>query len=291
MNVSVIIPTKNRKQYLYRAVQSVLPQLRGGDEIIIVDDGSEDSEYLELDSNRVQVIRNKESKGGAVARNIGAKIAKNEVLMFLDDDDAWESKKIETQLPFLECDSVSLVFSGKKVVWDDALETPFREIKVKKSSFNLADLTECNYIGSTSSVAVKKQHFIDAGGFDSNLACFQDYDLWLRLLVKGEAIYDGQTNVIYTVFKEKGMQISRANDGRHELATVYLLNKYFSTFSEGNYINFKSNLYQLVSKAMNHSNPRGALFYSLKALKINFSIRGVKFLVAAIAANLGYKHG
>jgi glycosyltransferase involved in cell wall biosynthesis len=293
MSISVVIPTKNRKEYLLRAVKSVLPQLSSEDEIIIVDDGSDCTNYEGLDDSKISIIKNKKSFGGAEARNIGAKSARNEILMFLDDDDAWEPNKVISQIYYLENPDNVIVFSGKKVVWDTDLNSPFREIKVLKRQYSITELLECNYVGSTSSVALKKQDFLDVNGFDTELECFQDYDLWIRLLKSknGFAFFDGCTNVIYTVFKKEGMQISRSTDGRHIKASDYLLSKYNDKFSHYELLTFKVNLYQLVSKAMNHSNPKVSFTYAFTALRLKPSLRGVKFTLASILSYFGYKHG
>ncbi|MEZ9799003.1 glycosyltransferase family 2 protein [Vibrio cyclitrophicus] len=291
MNISVIIPTKNRCEFLKRALASVLVQIRENDEIIIVDDASDTPQYDFIDDSRVKVIYNQISQGGAKSRNIGVDESRNEILMFLDDDDAWVEHKISSQLEILKSKSVSMVFSGKLVVWDTDLQKVVRKINTNKSKIDTSGLCKCNYVGSTSSVAVRRSDFLSVGGFDSKLECFQDYDLWLRLSRKGYGISDQQHNVYYTIFRRSGMQISRATDGRHERAAKYLLNKYENTFNTLDGKMFSANLNQLVSKATNHSNPIVSLRYSTKALVTAPSVRGFKFFIASIASMVGIKNG
>ncbi|MEX2362804.1 MAG: glycosyltransferase family 2 protein, partial [Balneolaceae bacterium] len=80
--VSVIIPTKNRRDLLERALRSVLQQTWKNLEIVVVDDASNDStgEYLHsLSQNSLlQIIRNRNSKGASTSRNIALKHAKGE---------------------------------------------------------------------------------------------------------------------------------------------------------------------------------------------------------------------
>ena len=99
-STSVIITTKDRPLFLRRALKSVLNQTVQPNEIIIVQDGSENdlSDTHELPFTNIKIINNQKSLGGASARNIGASNASHEILMFLDDDDEWKTKKIEKQL-------------------------------------------------------------------------------------------------------------------------------------------------------------------------------------------------
>jgi GT2 family glycosyltransferase len=208
----------------------------------------------------------------------------------LDDDDAWEPTKVESQLALIAKENVSIVYSGKKVVIDDELDKVIRLITPLSDSITFSSLCSCNYIGSTSSVVIKRKDFENSGGFDISLKCFQDYDLWLRLLKYGIAISDGKTNVIYTVFKKKNMQISRSTDGRHIIAGEYLQLKYKSIMTDKEMKLFTANLYQLVSKASNHSKPITSLKFAILSLYIKPSLRGIKFLVASLLSLLGYKH-
>ena len=88
--VSVVITTKNRKDLLLRAINSVRNQTYKEIEIIVVDDASTDGtrEICENMDDLVYVyIPLNESKGGNYARNLGIKTANGEYIAFLDADD------------------------------------------------------------------------------------------------------------------------------------------------------------------------------------------------------------
>lgn len=87
--LSIIIPTRNRPVLLKRAVEAALVALPSGGEVIVVDDASDPpaGEGLSHVAGAVRVIRNDAARGAAGARNRGARAARGEVLLFLDDDD------------------------------------------------------------------------------------------------------------------------------------------------------------------------------------------------------------
>ena len=102
MNVSVIIPTYNRREELIRAVESVLNQTYRGTEVIIVDDGSDvkAGEILKnLNGMDLRIIY-QANKGPAAARNIGVEESRSEWLAFLDSDDFWHPDKLAKQIDF-----------------------------------------------------------------------------------------------------------------------------------------------------------------------------------------------
>jgi hypothetical protein len=99
--VSAVIPTRNRPESVYRAVQSVLSQTYQNIEAIVVIDGPDpetERTLKALGDPRVQVIALMENVGGSEARNIGIRAARGEWIGLLDDDDLWLPRKLEQQL-------------------------------------------------------------------------------------------------------------------------------------------------------------------------------------------------
>jgi glycosyltransferase involved in cell wall biosynthesis len=91
MNVSAIIPAYNRRNYIERAIDSVLAQTVPVDEIIVVDDGSTDGTgdlVAHCYRDKVRLIRQKNA-GVSGARRTGIAAARGEWIAFLDSDDEW----------------------------------------------------------------------------------------------------------------------------------------------------------------------------------------------------------
>src|SRR4030095_14404386 len=92
MDVSVVVPTRNRSALLSRTLRSALRQERGDFEVIVVDEASNDDTpalLSALDDHRVRVLRHEIPRGLSSARNHGAEDARGEWLAFLDGGDPW----------------------------------------------------------------------------------------------------------------------------------------------------------------------------------------------------------
>ena len=97
-SISVIIPTFNRKKLLERALSSVFKQTLQPDEILVIDNGSTDGTVEMLSNKYPNVICIEEIRNGvSAARNAGVLKAKSQWIAFLDSDDVWHPKKLETQ--------------------------------------------------------------------------------------------------------------------------------------------------------------------------------------------------
>lgn len=105
--VSVITPAYNAAPYLEETVKSVQAQTFTDWEMIIVDDCSKDKTYhianaLAEKDPRIKVFQNEINSGVAVTRNKALDAATGEFIAFLDSDDLWHPKKLETQIKEME---------------------------------------------------------------------------------------------------------------------------------------------------------------------------------------------
>jgi glycosyltransferase involved in cell wall biosynthesis len=101
LDVSVVIPTRDRPVLLRRAILSALQQSWQSLEVIVVLDGREQATIdavAMIADHRLRLIVLEESVGGAEARNVGARHASGRYVALLDDDDEWLPHKIEKQL-------------------------------------------------------------------------------------------------------------------------------------------------------------------------------------------------
>ena len=188
-SISVVIPTFNRFIYLERAIKSVLNQTISVNEIIIVDDGSDDgtSEFIHSNYPNLKYIFQSNS-GVSAARNTGIKAASSNWIAFLDSDDAWVTNKIQKQITELELNP-EMNFCHSNEIWI----RNGREIKQKNTHKKFGGfifdkcLDKCRI--SPSTVICRKSLLIKLNGFDEDLAICEDYDLWLRITSNNPVIY------------------------------------------------------------------------------------------------------
>lgn len=89
---SIIIPVYNKEKYVKKTIESVLNQSYTNYEIIIIDDGSNDSSakiLSSIESKKLQLI-SKENTGVSDSRNIGIDLSTGDIICFLDADDCWD---------------------------------------------------------------------------------------------------------------------------------------------------------------------------------------------------------
>jgi glycosyltransferase involved in cell wall biosynthesis len=168
--VSAIIPAYNAARFLHKAIESALAQTHHLLEVIVVDDGSQDDTARAASQYPVTVIM-QQNGGPASARNTGIKAASGEWLAFLDHDDSWHLDKTEQQLKYAH-PGISAVFSEKAPGTD---------------AITFAAMFEHNYGGNPSSTMIRADVLRDLGMFDDDRALMgvDDYNLWLRFLMKG----------------------------------------------------------------------------------------------------------
>ncbi len=194
--ISVIIPTYNRATTLGVSVDSALGQTFKDIEVIVVDDGSEDHtrEVLTRFKDRIRYI-SKDNGGCASARNAGLTEAKGDWIAFLDSDDVWLPKKLETQVSDLERhpDAVAhatnafiirnhtggetdlFSFIGFSPAWTVSLCVLRRPLLEQlKSGF-----------GWPQCILARASTLRDCGALDTNLRVFCDTDLFYRLAARG----------------------------------------------------------------------------------------------------------
>jgi glycosyltransferase involved in cell wall biosynthesis len=204
--VSAIIPTYNRRNYIFRAIDSVLGQTAPVDEIIVVDDGSTDGTVESIRDRygpRVAVFR-QDNMGVSAARTRGIEEARGEWIAFLDSDDVWLPTKLERQFEALTKlgSEFGACFTNCTLVGDP---------NIKLSAFDLAGLERHSKFGSLNnpeeyalakyqviaiqSVLVLRSLLTELNGFDRRLFVGEDSDLVLRLTFKTRFCYVSEPQV------------------------------------------------------------------------------------------------
>ncbi|MCB0278867.1 MAG: glycosyltransferase [Calditrichaeota bacterium] len=183
-NVSVIIPTFNRVEFLREAIESVLNQTYPVTELIIVDDASTDKteqlvRSIKSENTEIIYLKNKRNMGVSHSRNRGIKQARSEFIALLDSDDLWIDNKLDLQLQsFRENPKQLFCHTNEKWLLNGRHKNQSKHHLKQSGYFFERCLERC--LVSPSSVLIKKQVFENFAYFDEELTVCEDYDLWLR---------------------------------------------------------------------------------------------------------------
>ena len=203
--VSVIIPTYNRADFISECVQSVLAQTLPAREVIIVDDGSTDATYNILNdlgfnsiSTSKTVLRYifQKNQGVSSARNLGIKEAKSEYIALLDSDDLWLKGKLDRQIIAFRDDTQNRRLCHTDEIWVRNGIRVNQHKKHKKSGGNVFQSCLKLCCISPSSTMLHRSVFEDYGFFDEDLPACEDYDFWLRYSSKEEVIFINEPLII-----------------------------------------------------------------------------------------------
>jgi len=200
--VSVIIPAYNTAPFIAETLDSVFGQTFRDFEVIVINDGSPDTADLEAAlqpyMSRIRYIK-QENRGLPGARNAGIRLARGELLAFVDSDDIWMPDYLAAQVQFLDSHprvyasiSDALLFgSGGDVVWKMLKQGTgpvlgFEQM-LKRQGGQLPSAT-----------VARRQRVLEIGMFDEQTRIGEDVEFCVRLCFPEGAIgYLGRVLVKY----------------------------------------------------------------------------------------------
>ena len=196
--VSVIIPAYKVAPFLAETLESVFAQTFSDFEVILVNDGSPDTDEMEkvIEPYRDRIVYlQQENRGAGAARNTGLRSARGRYVAFLDGDDIWLPDFLSEMVSFIEgYDLVyanALLFGASQVAGLTYMDTNPSSGEVTAESL-LAE--RCNII--TSGVLARREPIIELGMFDETLRNSQDFDMWVRVAKRPGARLSFLTKVL-----------------------------------------------------------------------------------------------
>ncbi len=187
--VSVVVPTRNRPGPLIETLATLRAQTLARDayEIIVVDDGSEPA--LAAVPARVRIVR-LEGRERSAARNAGARVARGELLAFVDDDIAVGPTFLETHVSAHREWKEALAVGSIRLP-EEALARPFgrfRQALERQGIPCRRGITSAKNFCTAANMSIARRHFLELRGFDEALVSAEDQDLALRHSAAGGII-------------------------------------------------------------------------------------------------------
>lgn len=185
--VSVIMPVYNSVYTLERAFRSVQRQALEDWELLMVDDQSTDESWflmkqLALEDNRLRILQLPANEGSGVARNKAISEAKGRFLAFLDADDEWLEKKLETQINWMLQKNIAFSCTSYRRARDG---NTYKTVHVT-DQVNRDQLLKNNTVGTLTAVYDTQQL---GKIYMPEIRRRQDYALWLKILEKEAYVY------------------------------------------------------------------------------------------------------
>jgi glycosyltransferase involved in cell wall biosynthesis len=179
--VSVAIACFNQGHFLAAAIESVLAQSRPADEVIVIDDGSQDDTATVARRYYPDVTYCWKKNGGlSSARNEALSVATGDRILFLDADDMLLPVAIESCLAAFDREpQPAFVYGGYREV--DAHGALLVEMLPDAENDDYTSLLQRNYIAMHGTVMYDIAMLRESGGFDETLHACEDWDVYLRL--------------------------------------------------------------------------------------------------------------
>ncbi|MDZ4820239.1 MAG: glycosyltransferase [Planctomycetota bacterium] len=186
--VSIVVAAYNCADWINATLGDVFAQSYTHFELIFVDDGSSDKTYevvSAISDPRLRVVRQPNSGSPAKPRNTGLALAKGSLVTFLDHDDRWHPRRLETVVARFVDPDCDLICHSMELVIGDKVSRVLK-LRAYAKPLYLDMMLKGNYL-LTSATTIRTDLVRRAGGFDERKEYFsvEDYDLWLRLAKAG----------------------------------------------------------------------------------------------------------
>ena len=213
--VSIITPTFNSAGFIAETVISVKNQTHQNWEMIIVDDCSDDNTFEIIKSfaildSRIKIFRLQKNSGTGIARDFALSKCAGTFIAFLDADDLWKPKKLETQLDFMQKNKLSFTFSFYECI--DEKGVNLKNMHTSPRNLTYRQLFFCNFIGNLT--AIYNADFFNKISI-SPTRKRQDWMLWLNILKQIKSAKPVPESLAFYRIRQNSVSASKTNLLKH----------------------------------------------------------------------------
>ena len=202
--VSIIIPSYKNLDKIERAINSAVNQTYKNIEIIVVDDNGKGNSFqletekivLAIDDDRIRYVVNDKNSERSFSRNNGALHSNGEYLAFLDNDDEFYPKKIESQLEELQKHDMSYAICYSNYIRDREGKIVCYNAEIREGNLIYDALCRNLFVHAGSNLLIKREAFEKVNGFNESLNINEDIDFLVRLLKTYKICYSSELGLI-----------------------------------------------------------------------------------------------
>lgn len=206
--VSVLIPVYNVENFVQRCAESIFRQNYDNLDVVFVDDCSPDNSIQRINDtlqdypnrkNQVRIVKHKENRGLAAARNTGVDAAIGDYLMHVDSDDYLDEAAISQCVELLEKEAADVVVFGVNHVYPNKTITNIVNVPQSKDEYlklMLSRRTRVNIWGALYKTELYKKHDIQTIE-GANLG--EDYTVTPRLIYYAQKVVEIQKPLYYYI--------------------------------------------------------------------------------------------
>ena len=237
MGISVYITSYNKEQFLFQAINSVLNQSLKPDEIIIVDDNSQDNSrgiikgFVSNYPKLIHPVFNERNLGISKSRNIAISHCTRELITFVDADDYFFPVKIETELKLIKNGNYNCVYSNHVFVDEFGNENGlFSSENDQPAEGNVFKENFSRSFHVSSGTNFHNEMFYkscaqDIGLYDEKIKIWEDWDFRIRMSKNFQYGYCPNVNSAYRKL-ENGLHNSGTELHYREQIKIYNKNKH-----------------------------------------------------------------
>ena len=190
IKISVLMPAYNSEDFISKSIESIINQSFSNYELIIVDDGSNDStkEIIEMYSRKNEKIRvfSKSNSGITESLNYGLKFCEGKWIARIDADDLCHFNRFKKQLLVAES-SNKLGLVGSDAIFINKFDKNLFHYSYPSNNKKLrSNLFSCKEFFPHSSAFYDRELVDSLGGYRTRAGVAEDWDLWLRIALKKE---------------------------------------------------------------------------------------------------------
>ena len=288
MKISIILPTFNRSQILKETIYDIQNQTFENYELIIINDASTDNtlkviqEFNKKDS-RIKIINNKENYGCAKSREIGLSHSKNEIIVFIDDDDKWNNQKLKKQYDAMMHKNSDIVISDYNILIDKK--------KIYKKMYAFSQNFKQNILEKPGPffqcVMIKKKIIQKMNNpFDTKSVPSEDWNFFIELSKLNPTVsYINEALFTWKIHSDN----QSLNLEKEAIALEYIINKHYDYIKSECNVKVLANHYRRIARIYEKQyNLKNIKRLYIKAFQINpMSIKNIFYYILVL---IGYQY-